>query len=365
MVIAAVASPSSYWFVTRGTGAIALVLLTASVALGILNVRRTRLPNVPRFVWDSLHRTASLLAVAFVLVHIATASLDGFAPISLLDLVIPFQSGYRPFWLGLGTCAFDLLVAVTITSLVRQRLGYRTWRSVHWLAYASWPVALVHGLGAGSDARTHWLLVLSAACVAVMLAAIVVRVASGWPAHLPARVSVLGAVVLALIGLILWLPSGPLASGWARRAGTPAYLLTAAHSTSAAPASGGRAAGSAAAGTGGVVSANLTGTIDQVSLPHGGALVDIRLTSSSDLLHALHIRIRGRAVDGGGVEMTSSRVALGPADNPDEYSGIVTALNGTNVDVRVTGPGGSAYAVLVQLAPQAGSAVTGSMTATP
>lgn len=79
MVTAAVASPSSYWFVTRGTGAIALVLLTASFALGILNVRRTRLPNVPRFVWDSLHRTASLLAVAFLLVHIATALLDGFA----------------------------------------------------------------------------------------------------------------------------------------------------------------------------------------------------------------------------------------------------------------------------------------------
>ncbi|MGB8879247.1 MAG: ferric reductase-like transmembrane domain-containing protein, partial [Solirubrobacteraceae bacterium] len=188
MVLAA-SSPSPLWFITRGTGAISLVLLTLTVALGIANVRRTRIGATPRFVLDSVHRSASLLAVSFVAVHVLTTLLDGFAPITLLDVIVPFGSKYRPLWLGLGTVAFDLLIAIVLTSLLRRRLGYRAWRTTHWLAYASWPIALVHGLGTGSDTRTHWMLVLAGGCVAVMLAAVMLRLSAGWPTHLGARVS--------------------------------------------------------------------------------------------------------------------------------------------------------------------------------
>ena len=89
--------------------------------------------------------------MAFLALHILTSVLDSFAPISLLDAFIPFAGSYRPFWLGLGAVAFDLLLAVTITSLLRQRIGFTSWRAIHWLTYASWPIALVHGLGTGSD----------------------------------------------------------------------------------------------------------------------------------------------------------------------------------------------------------------------
>ena len=128
-MLIAVVTPSPYWFITRGTGAVSLVLLTLSIALGVADVRRTRLVNVPRFVFDSVHRSVSLLAVTFIAVHVVTVLLDTFAPITLLDVFVPFHSPYRPIWLGLGTVAFDLLVAVTITSLLRMRLGYRAWRS--------------------------------------------------------------------------------------------------------------------------------------------------------------------------------------------------------------------------------------------
>ena len=208
------------------------MLLTLTVALGIANVRRTRIGETPRFVLESVHRSASLLAVSFVAVHVLTTLLDGFASITLLDAVIPFASAYRPLWLGLGTVAFDLLIAIVITSLLRRRLGYRAWRTTHWLAYASWPVALVHGLGTGSDTRTHWMLALAAGCVAVMLAAVMLRVSAGWPRHLGARLSAVAAAALVPLGLLAWLPSGPLAAGWAQRAGTPASVLAAAHSTS-------------------------------------------------------------------------------------------------------------------------------------
>jgi methionine sulfoxide reductase heme-binding subunit len=150
---AAAAGPSAYWYLTRGTGAVALILLTSSVALGVANVRRTHTEYVPRFVFDAVHRSASLLAVTFVVVHVPTSLLDGYAPIRVVDVVVPFASGYRPLWLGLGAVAFDLLIAVALTSVLRGRFGHRALRATHWLAYASWPVALLHGLGTGTDAK--------------------------------------------------------------------------------------------------------------------------------------------------------------------------------------------------------------------
>ena len=191
------AGPSALWYLTRGTGAVTLVLLTLSVTLGVANVRRAHSGSVPRFVVDAIHRSVSLLALAFLAVHIVTAVLDPFAPIRLVDAVVPFVSAYRPLWLGLGAIASDLLIAVALSSVLRRRLGHRAWRATHWLAYACWPVALVHGLGTGSDAKTTWMLALTAACVLVVLAAVWVRAAAGWPDHVGAR----GAAVLASIAV--------------------------------------------------------------------------------------------------------------------------------------------------------------------
>jgi predicted ferric reductase len=234
----AAAGPSAYWYLTRSTGAVALVLLTVAVALGVLDVRRWSSPRAPRFVVDSLHRNSALLAMVFLATHILTSVLDGFAKVSLTDALIPFAGSYRPFWLGLGALSFDLLIAVTVTSLLRQRIGYRGWRMTHWLAYASWPVALLHAFGTGSDIKQGWMLWLSIACVAVVLAAVLARVAFGWPANRRRR---LGALVTAggfSVFLAAWLPGGPLGSDWVRRSGTPSSLLAPAHSTTQTARSG-------------------------------------------------------------------------------------------------------------------------------
>jgi methionine sulfoxide reductase heme-binding subunit len=213
------------WYLTRSTGAVALVLLTLAVALGVIDVRRLSTPRWPRFVVDALHRNVSLLSVVFLVLHVLTSVLDGFAPISLLDAVVPFGSSYRPLWLGLGAVSLDLLLAVTITSLLRRHMGYGLWRTVHWFAYASWPVALVHGLGTGSDAQSTWLLLLSVGCLAIVLASVLLRAVDGWPEHARARGAALGGAAIFSAALALWLPSGPLGHDWARRSGTPASLL--------------------------------------------------------------------------------------------------------------------------------------------
>ena len=221
----AAAGGSAYWYLTRSTGAVALLLLTVAMALGVVDVRRWSTPGWPRFVVDSLHRNVSLLAMAFLGLHILTSVLDSFAPIALLDAFVPFTGSYRPFWLGLGAVSLDLLLAVTITSLLRQRMGYSSWRAIHWLTYASWPIALLHGFGTGSDVKATWLLGLSVACLLIVLAAVLVRVISGWPENQRARGAALGGAGVFSLFLALWLPGGPLGSEWPRRSGTPSSLL--------------------------------------------------------------------------------------------------------------------------------------------
>jgi methionine sulfoxide reductase heme-binding subunit len=226
MTVLGAVGPSAYWYLTRSTGAVSLILLTLSVALGVAGPVRFSSPRWPRFVLDSLHRNVSLLAIAFLLVHILTAVLDSFAPISFSDAIVPFAGSYRPFWLGLGAIAFDLLLAVALTSMVRRRLGYGAWRATHWLAYACWPIALLHGLGTGSDVKSTWLLVLNFACLAVVGLAVGIRAITGWPDRTRVRGVALGTTAVFCAFLVLWLPGGPLGHDWASRSGTPTSLLT-------------------------------------------------------------------------------------------------------------------------------------------
>ncbi len=225
----AASGPSLYWYLTRSTGAMALLLLTIAIALGVIDVQRWSTPRWPRFLVDSLHRNVSLLAMLFLVLHILTSVLDSFAPIGLADTIIPFIGSYRPFWLGLGAVAFDLILAVIITSLLRQRMGFATWRAIHWLTYASWPIALLHGFGTGSDVKSTWLLLLSIGCTAVVVGAVLTRVLAGWPANLRLRSAALGGAGAFSLFLLLWLPNGPLGSEWARRSGTPSSLLPHSH----------------------------------------------------------------------------------------------------------------------------------------
>jgi len=346
MPVIAAAGPSAYWYLTRGTGTIALILLTLSVALGVANVRRLRTEQMPRFVLDAVHRNVSLLAMAFLLVHILTSVVDSFAPISLVNAVIPFTGTYRPLWLGLGALGFDLMLAVVITSLLRRRFGYRAWRVTHWAAYASWPVALLHGLGTGSDTKQGWMLVIVAGCVIVMIVAVVARATAGWPHHPVARLGALSAAALVPLGLLVWLPSGPLAAGWAAKAGTPASLLRATSSPTSAGTSGASSGSQSSAPAS--FTAQASGTVSQAQGNEGTAAVDISLNLSGQQLSNLAIRLHGEPIEGG-IQMTSSEVTLGSQSNPSQYSGRVTSLEGTNIGAQVSDAHGHTLNLTAQL----------------
>ena len=164
------------WYTTRGAGAVSLILLTGVVVLGVLSKMRVHSAGWPAFLTTGLHRNVSLLALVFLALHIVTAVVDPFTHLGWLAAVVPFSSYYRTIWLGLGTIAFELFAAIVITSLLRRVIGNPVWRAIHWLAYVSWPVAVIHSCGTGTDALSAWFLFLASACVGTVAVAAGYRV---------------------------------------------------------------------------------------------------------------------------------------------------------------------------------------------
>lgn len=174
---AALQTPLFVWYLMRGSGLVALLLLTLSVVLGVLGVSRWQSPRWPRLVTGGLHRNLALLTVCFLVVHVGTALVDGWVGLGWTGVVVPFLSRYRPLWVGAGVLAGDLLVTVVVTSLLRRRIGVRAWRFVHWAVWAMWPLAAAHALGAGSDATHGWGLDVCLGCIAAVVGAAGCRLA--------------------------------------------------------------------------------------------------------------------------------------------------------------------------------------------
>lgn len=183
LILAAALPSKSLWYLTRASGAVSLLLLTASLVLGVVTSVGATTESLPRFVVQALHRNISLLVTVFLAIHVATSVADSFVPITWVDALVPLHASYRSLWTGLGALAFDLLLALVITSLVRARIGLRAWRLVHWTAYACWPIAFVHGLGTGSDSQRMWMLVLDSACLVTVVSSVWWRLVARRPAQ--------------------------------------------------------------------------------------------------------------------------------------------------------------------------------------
>ena len=170
-------SSTAFWYASRTTGIVALLLLTAVLVLGILVGRQGRLPGLPRFAVTDIHRNLSLLSVAFIAVHVLTAVLDTFVSIPLAAGIVPFASGYERLWLGLGAISLDLMLAMIVTSLLRGRMNRLLWRAIHLLAYLSWPIAFAHSIGSSQDLQQGWMLYMAVGCALIVAAAVIWRLA--------------------------------------------------------------------------------------------------------------------------------------------------------------------------------------------
>ncbi len=179
MIVAATNASTWAWYFSRATGMVALVLLTAIMLLGVLGPLRVSSELWPRFAIRTVHRDVSLLALLVVAIHVVTIVMDTYVRVPLSAAVLPWGSSFDPFWVAIGALAFDLMIALVVTSLLRARLGFRTWRLIHWAAYATWPMAVAHGLATGTDSGSAWALALTVACIGAVAVAVALRVQSG------------------------------------------------------------------------------------------------------------------------------------------------------------------------------------------
>lgn len=162
------------WYTSRATGMVSIVLLTGVVILGVVISGRGARSRESATVVTALHRWLSLGMIVFLLLHILTAVVETYVSIDTIAAIVPFTSGYEPLWVGLGTLSFDILIAVMVTSLLRERISERAWRVVHWAAYALWPLAIMHGFMLGT-ANEPLLRLTTVACALAGVVALVWR----------------------------------------------------------------------------------------------------------------------------------------------------------------------------------------------
>jgi methionine sulfoxide reductase heme-binding subunit len=167
------------WYIARGAGLSALLLLTISTCVGALATRPAEAAN--RVVVQYLHRCAATLGLTVLALHVTTILADSYAHVGWRGAIVPFASTYRPAWVALGTLAVYTFVVVAVLGYARGRIatsrrGATMWRWLHGLAYVGWASAMLHGLKSGSDSSLGWVRWLYVACAVAVVGSVIVRV---------------------------------------------------------------------------------------------------------------------------------------------------------------------------------------------
>jgi sulfoxide reductase heme-binding subunit YedZ len=196
-----VSSSPAIWYAARASGVAAYVVLSLVVSIGLTLGGKAQSRRWPRFSVEEIHRFGGLLVGSLVGVHVLAIAADSFLPFSLTQLLVPFTSSYRPLWTGLGIAAAELLVALAITNHYRKRLPYGFWRKAHYLNFAVWSFASLHGLMGGTDRGATWLAILYGVSVATVVTLLVWRF--GGHAFRAPRIAMTAAVTVVLVPLLV------------------------------------------------------------------------------------------------------------------------------------------------------------------
>lgn len=201
-----VSSSPAIWYAARASGVAAYVVLSLVVSLGLGLGGKAQNRRWPRFSLEDVHRFGGLLVGSLIGIHVLTIAADSFLPFSLTQLLVPFTASYRPLWTGLGIAAAELLLALAVTNHYRKRMPYRYWRAAHYLNFAVWTLASLHGLMTGTDRGAPWLAILYGVSVATVLMLLLWRF-GGYVLRSP---RVAGAGVVTAVALPLLILVGPL-----------------------------------------------------------------------------------------------------------------------------------------------------------
>lgn len=171
-------NPQFWWYVTRASGLIAWLALTASVLWGVV-LSTKAFPRRRRPAWLlDLHRWLGGLTVAFVAIHLVALLADSYVEFDLIDLVVPFASDWEPAAIAFGVIALWFLVAIEATSLAMRRLPKSIWRGVHLTGYAVFWLVSIHAALAGTDPSHRLYQVTAVASIVAVAWATMYRVAN-------------------------------------------------------------------------------------------------------------------------------------------------------------------------------------------
>ena len=363
---AAAVGGKAFWYLTRASGVVSIVLLSATILIGIVASVGWTSTRWPRFLSQDVHRNLSLLCIGFVGVHVVTTVADGYVPIGFLDVILPFRSPYRPIYLGLGALCFDLLLAVLITSALRHRIGYGSWRFVHWLAYLCWPIALVHGLGSGTDTPLPLVIGVEAVCTAAVLAGFAWRLLTGRSLPITGRMAAAAGTVVLMLAITGFAVFGPLQPGWSHRSGTSAALLNqlaAKNGAVATPATTpatrtGTGTGTTSATPQAPFTSPVTGIQSQTPADaRGGIKITLSMHLQNTASTPLTVVLAGTQSTGGGVSLSSGTVTFGA------YRGQVVGLNGGTITAQISDPNPTTLVINLRINQQS-AAITGTVTGT-
>jgi sulfoxide reductase heme-binding subunit YedZ len=171
-------SPQTWWYLTRASGIVAWLMLTASVIWGVI-LSTKAFPEQRRPAWLlDLHRWLGGLAVSFLAIHLVSLVADSYVHFGITDLLVPFAADWKPGAVALGVIAMWLLIAVEATSLAMRKLPRKVWRRIHMLSYGVFWLTSMHAALAGTD-RTAWLYRITAfASIGAVVWASLYRVAN-------------------------------------------------------------------------------------------------------------------------------------------------------------------------------------------
>jgi len=149
--------PKAYWYLSRGSAFVALGLLWISMLLGLLITDKIAKswPGAPAAF--AIHEYVSLLGLVFGAFHALILLGDHYINYQIAQILVPFGSiNYHPVWVGVGQIGFYAWAIISATFYVRQLIGPKAWRLIHFASFFNFAVAMIHGLGAGTDHATIW-----------------------------------------------------------------------------------------------------------------------------------------------------------------------------------------------------------------
>ena len=139
------------WYLTRASGAVAYLLLSASTVWGLFLSTKIVKEWVPAPIALAMHNYLSWTAIGLSMLHAFVLLFDSYYTYSIANLLIPFTGPYEPGWVGAGIIGFYLMLITSISFYCRQWIGQKAWRNLHYFTFGAYILTTLHGWQAGTD----------------------------------------------------------------------------------------------------------------------------------------------------------------------------------------------------------------------